>query len=337
MASQSAGRPAPVATEAWVEVTSGPVADVTKLSGTVVALDTEVLLAGSGGVITRAAERGATIEPGVSIFRVGERPSVLLPGSVPAFRRLGLPTASAPAVTEAPSAPPASTLQSGADVRQLEAFLASRNLDPGPVDGVFDRRTSRSVDRLRSLVDLPPGAGALDLGEYLFVAIEPPWRVVNVLAGRGTRVEAGAPIAELAGTRLGIRVESATAVDSTVTFTAGGVAWRPASGQTASPASAEEKGSSSPPVEEILLEPQVDAGSVALGRVVTVEVRRLVSDDAVAVPVGAVRRSSAGMTFVWCGDRSTPRRCAVTLGQLVGDMVVVEGLPTPTSVRVGGG
>lgn len=338
----SANRP-PLSTEVWVDVASGPVADVFKRRGTVVPLETEVLLAGAGGVVTSVASRDAIVEPGAPVARVDEGPIILLPGAVPAFRRLGLPSPSAPIAPEVAAPPTRTPLQSGADVRQLEAFLADRGLDPGVVDGVFDVRTSRAVGRLRQRVGLSPGEGSLEFGDYLFVGVPGPWRVTDVLVGRGGRVAAGSPLVEVAGPRLGIRVASSPIGQGTVTFTAGGVTWRLGADQTQSsadqnPPAAEEGGAPLGPVaEEVLLEPESGTGSVALGQDVTVEVRRAVSNDAVAVPVGAVRRSASGTTFVWCGDRRATRQCPVTLGELVGDRVIVEGLPAPTSVRVGGG
>ena len=78
------------------------------------------------GVITTLPERGAQFNEGEVLLTASGRPVFLLQGEVPAYRDLvsGL---------------------SGEDIRQLEAALKRLKFDPGPVDGVYDDKTSAAV------------------------------------------------------------------------------------------------------------------------------------------------------------------------------------------------
>ncbi len=78
------------------------------------------------GVITTLPAQGDQLNEGQVLFTASGRPVFLLQGDFPAYRDLvsGL---------------------SGEDIRQLEAALKRLKFDPGPVDGVYDEKTSAAV------------------------------------------------------------------------------------------------------------------------------------------------------------------------------------------------
>ncbi len=81
------------------------------------------------GVITTLLAGGDQLKEGDVLLTASGRPVFLLQGDIPAYRDLtsGL---------------------SGEDVRQLEVALKRLKFDPGPVDGVFDEKTSAAVTDL---------------------------------------------------------------------------------------------------------------------------------------------------------------------------------------------
>ena len=102
--------------------------------GTVRASDaTELTVSAATGtslVVTRLPmAAGDPVAEGDVAIEVSGRPIIVLQGELPVFRNL-IPTLDGP------------------DVRQLEEALNRLRLDPGNVDGVYDRSTAAAVDRL---------------------------------------------------------------------------------------------------------------------------------------------------------------------------------------------
>ncbi len=83
-------------------------------------------LKAEAGIISTLPARGDQIIEGQVLLTASGRPVFLLQGDIPAYRDLvsGL---------------------SGKDVRQLETALQRLDFDPGPVDGVYDEKTSAAV------------------------------------------------------------------------------------------------------------------------------------------------------------------------------------------------
>lgn len=88
-------------------------------------------LKSEAGVITTLPVRGDQLKEGDVLLTASGRPVFLLQGNTPVYRDLvsGL---------------------TGEDVRQLEGALKRLKFDPGPVDGVFDEKTSAAVADLYS-------------------------------------------------------------------------------------------------------------------------------------------------------------------------------------------
>ncbi len=87
--------------------------------------------------VTRLPALGTKFVEGDVLLTVSGRPVFLFEGSEPSYRDLG------PGIE-------------GNDVRQLEAAMKRIGLDPGRVDGVFDRKTERAVATLYSREGFDP-------------------------------------------------------------------------------------------------------------------------------------------------------------------------------------
>jgi len=83
-------------------------------------------LKANAGLITSLPLRNDALNEGDVILTASGRPLFVLQGQTPAYRDLS------PGI-------------SGEDVRQLEAGLQRLGFNPGPVDGVFDKKTSTAV------------------------------------------------------------------------------------------------------------------------------------------------------------------------------------------------
>ena len=83
-------------------------------------------LKGAAGLIATLPRRNVQLDEGDLVLSASGRPLFLLSGEAPAYRDL------APGVH-------------GNDVRQLEQALERLGIDPGPIDGIYDRRTSAGV------------------------------------------------------------------------------------------------------------------------------------------------------------------------------------------------
>lgn len=104
----------------------------------------------SGVVTSLDVASGDLVEAGDQLATVNLQPVFVLPGDVPAFRDLR------PGVQ-------------GADVQQLNAYLAAAGFLSGSVDGSYDAGTSRAVSRWKKATGQPAGDGVA-LGTVTFVA-----------------------------------------------------------------------------------------------------------------------------------------------------------------------
>ena len=93
-------------------------------------------LKSEAAVITTLPARGGQLKEGDVLLTASGRPVFLLQGDIPVYRDLTV------GIT-------------GEDVRQLEAALKRLKFDPGPVDGVFDEKTSAGVAALYKSAGYP--------------------------------------------------------------------------------------------------------------------------------------------------------------------------------------
>lgn len=135
--------------------------------------------AGSPGTITSLPQAGALIEQGGTLFEVNGEPTILLYGTMPAWRALGAGI-------------------SGPDVEQLEASLATLGYGAGlTIDQTWDAATTAAVVAWQQAAGMEAD-GVVDHGEIVF---EADAVIVAGLEGRrGANAGPGGPILRVTGT-----------------------------------------------------------------------------------------------------------------------------------------
>lgn len=127
----------------------------------------------AGGTYTKLPAEGAKVGCGDVLYRVDDRPVLLLCGTVPAYRDLRRG-------------------DTGKDVRQLNRNLRELGYDADRDDDAFTGRTERALEKLEA--DKGAGVtGALDLGDA--VVLPRPVRIAKVTGGLGGSARPGAPVA----------------------------------------------------------------------------------------------------------------------------------------------
>ncbi len=125
------------------------------------------------GTWTWLPDPGVILPAGAVVARADDRPIVLLPGLVPAWRAMG------------PGAAP------GPDIGQLQAALVALGYDPYhriAVDGRFTAATARAVRRWQTALGVPASGTVLD-GDVIFAAA--PLRIGAVTATVGSPTQPG--------------------------------------------------------------------------------------------------------------------------------------------------
>jgi multidrug efflux pump subunit AcrA (membrane-fusion protein) len=130
------------------------------------------------GVYTRLPETGDRVGCGGVLYRVDDRPVVLLCGPVPAYRDLRRGDA-------------------GRDVRQLNRDLHVRAGD------AFTTMTEKAIKQLQRREGLR-ATGALDLGDVVFLA--EPVRIAKVTGALGGAARPGAPVLDATSDQLHVQV-----------------------------------------------------------------------------------------------------------------------------------
>jgi peptidoglycan hydrolase-like protein with peptidoglycan-binding domain len=167
---------------------SGPVATATVARGTISATESwdgtleygapVTVKSSAGGTITRLVDQGATVERGDELYRVDERPVILLYGAVPMYRHL-------------------TPGDSGVDVRQLETNLAKLGYEGFTVDGVYTASTAAAVSAWQSDSGAEP-TGTVARRDVVFVPEGGRVDALNVNVGDVVRP--GAPVLDITGT-----------------------------------------------------------------------------------------------------------------------------------------
>ena len=288
------------------------------------------IAAGRAGVVTSVAAVGATVAPGGTLLSIDLRPTVLLAGSVPAFRRLDV------------------EVSKGADVRQLEQGLVDLGQGSGlTVDETFTAATARAVRAWETALGRDDPDGVVELGDVAFAP--GPVRIAEVTSPVGTQVKADTVVVEASATtkvvtlELGAdaanRLDVGTAVGLELadgTETTGRVAT--IAEQPADPDAGGGPGTGPVVAVTVSLDDAAAAEGVDSG---TVEVRTVRSrtDGATAVPVAALLALAEGGYAVEVVDRAAPggsRLVAVEPGTYADGWVAVdgEGIPPGTTVVV---
>ena len=136
----------------------------------------------ASGVLTAAAPVGKVVTRGAELYRLDNRPVVLLYGRLPQWRefRLGM--------------------TKGRDIRQLELNLRALGFDPHHkmiIDDTFTGTTAAAVRRWQRSLGLD-GTGVVGMGDLVFHS--GPVRVAQHLASIGAKVAPGAAVLQVTGT-----------------------------------------------------------------------------------------------------------------------------------------
>jgi peptidoglycan hydrolase-like protein with peptidoglycan-binding domain len=145
----------------------------TTVSGTLGYRDPRPVVTDRRGTITSLPDEGRVLRPGDVLYRLDEQPVVLLAGSQPAWRTLGV------------------GVRDGRDVRQLEQNLRALGYDDRrelTIDRHYDAATASAVELWQADLGLT-ATGRVELGDAVFLS--GARRVGVVTASLGERVEPG--------------------------------------------------------------------------------------------------------------------------------------------------
>jgi peptidoglycan hydrolase-like protein with peptidoglycan-binding domain len=166
----------------------GPVATATVERGTISATESwdgtleygrpATVKSSAAGTVTRLIDQGETVERGDELYRVNERPVILLLGAVPMYRDLA-------------------SGDSGVDVRQLETNLAKLGYKRLSVDGAYTASTADAVRAWQADVGAEQ-TGTVSRRDVVFLPAGGRVDALNVSVGDVVRP--GAPVLEVTGT-----------------------------------------------------------------------------------------------------------------------------------------
>jgi peptidoglycan hydrolase-like protein with peptidoglycan-binding domain len=167
---------------------AGPVKTATVERGTISATDSwegtleyeapVTIKSSAGGTITRLVGQGPTVERGDELYRVNERPVILLYGAVPMYRDL------------APG-------DAGVDVGQLETNLAKLDYDGFTVDNAYTASTAEAVRAWQADIGAER-SGTVARGDVVFVPAG--GRVDALRVSVGDLLRPGVPVLDITGT-----------------------------------------------------------------------------------------------------------------------------------------
>jgi peptidoglycan hydrolase-like protein with peptidoglycan-binding domain len=281
-------------------------------SGTLGFAGAQRLAAGSGGTITALAPEGSTRRRGGILYRVDQRPVVLLIGDLPAWRRLedGV---------------------EGRDVLQLEQNLKALGYDPGTVDREFDDDTEEAVEEWQADLGLEQ-TGAVEPGQVVFSP--GPVRIGAHVAAVGQAAQPGVEIMQVSSATQVVTVELDVADrtlvaegdevtvelpdESEVTATISSIG-------AVAEATTDESGQTTGAAIELIVE--LPAGTATGLDQAPVDVN-VVTDSAegvLAVPVTALLALLGGGYAVEVPDGETTRLVEVTPGMFADGYVEIEG------------
>jgi membrane fusion protein, multidrug efflux system len=174
-----------VVTTSTAEVARRDLAQTETFDGTLGFADSRTVVTQSMGTVTALAPEGSTRRRGQILYRVDQRPVILLIGQAPAWRRLeeGI---------------------EGRDVLQLERNLKKLGYDPGTVDREFDSDTEEAVEDWQADLGVDE-TGAVEPGDILFS--REPVRVGAHSASVGESVQPGTPVLEISSSTQIVTVE----------------------------------------------------------------------------------------------------------------------------------
>ncbi len=304
----------------YVEVTEGEVGSSISLNAVA---SWETMPAGtnqaSGTVTSVELIGGTAVNAGDVLYRVGLRPVVVAAGSVPAFRALDVGA-------------------NGADVQQLQAFLASEGLYGGAQDGDFGWRTAQAVREWQAGLGVDDD-GVVRLGDLIFVpelparlSLDPKVIARGATLGGGEQAISGlAPHPSFEIPVAGAQA-SLIPVGTTVQIRADDASW-------SAIVSEQIPANDSDEVRLLLVGP--DGGSICgdgCAGIPTEGQSRFPSEVVTQAPVRGVVAPSAALISGPDGEVSVVDQSGVshpvTVAASAKGMSVVEGVPAGTRVRI---
>lgn len=261
-----------------------------------------------GGVITSLPDELDEVEEGTVVATIDLEPIVIAEGSIPAFRDL-------------------SRSARGADVVQLQEFLARRGYADFTADGVFGASTEAAVKRWQEAIGAT-SSGVVAFGDLLWVRSLPATFRFHMDVDIGTMVSAGDPLVEQVASSPTIILKTSqdqvnllpVAPDVIVTYD--GFQWRGTLGEgevTDSGVEFPVVGASGGPV----CADQCDAIPKTGVHTVSVEVVIVASTTGPAVPQVALSTDPSGNTSVQLPNGETAQ---VEVLAMVDGIAVVEGV-----------
>jgi peptidoglycan hydrolase-like protein with peptidoglycan-binding domain len=136
--------------------------------------------------VTRLPPEGSIVGPGGELYRVNDRPVILMLGRMPAYRDLSVGAR-------------------GDDVRQLDRGLAALGFGrASPVDAAFDAATAEAVRGWQRSLGLRP-TGRVELGRVVFLPERA--RIGSHAVREGQPLTDGAEVAAVTSTSLAVHLE----------------------------------------------------------------------------------------------------------------------------------
>jgi len=311
----------PVLTEA---VTTGSMVSATNARATLHYAQERPLTAAPGGVVTALPSAGTIIAPGGILYRVDNRPVLLLRGSLPAWRTFE------------------SGMSPGEDVRQLKENLTALGVFSGPVDTTFTWATENAISLWQKSLGVDR-TGTIDRTAVLFS--DHDLRVSQTTVALGAEVAPGTELYKVSATdkivELDLRLsdQNLAVVGSPVDIvlpdgitTTGSVATvgepveRASDGDAATDGSSATGGTFALPVT-VTLADQTTVGAFSRASV-TVQFSSTLADDVLTVPVEALIATDSNTFAVETPSKSaaTPvRSIAVTIGAFASGRVQISG------------
>ena len=291
--------------------------------------DASPVAANRDGVVTSVAAAGSTVEVGQVLFSIDLQPTVVLAGTVPAFRAIDQ------------DADPA------ADVRQLEQALVDLGFGSGvTVDERFTASTAAAVKRWETALGRFDPDGTVELGDVVFAA--GAVRVAEVTAAVGTQVRTDSTVLDASPTAKVVTLpagpDTAAQVEAGMPVALGLPGGVDTTGKVANVApaaatgtgGAEGGGDQSPFIVTIALDDPAVAEAFDSGTV-EIKVERSRVEAATTVPVTALLALIEGGYAVQVVDRTRPegyRLVAVEVGTYSAADVQVTGDGIERGVKV---
>lgn len=171
------------------EVTRQTLLDTKSVDGTLGYGDATALAARLGGTLTQLPYAGSVFQRGNALFKVDNKPVVLMYGALPAYRNLGVG-------------------DEGPDVKQLEQNLKALGYKGFTVDDEYTSDTADAVEEWQEDLGLDE-TGRVELGRVVFAA--GALRIDSVKAALGQQLGPGQEVFSYTGTTRVITVQVSVA------------------------------------------------------------------------------------------------------------------------------